>query len=247
MNDWRARIGMIYPFISGIRPCCVDEFRTAAPEGVGFIDAKLVFPPQAEPGVNMAEDAFPIMLKNLEQPAKEMALAKVQAIIQMGGALAMYRGWGADREIITQIETVAGVPTTTLGIAEVEALQRLDIHKVIVVTPYEKRVNDAVEEYLRGGGVEVVLLKRLGLVREVFEASPYGIYRPVKETFLTAPPADGLIILCGAIRTFEIIQPLEYDIGKPVVTAVQAGLWKVLNMVNVGEPIRGYGKLLESF
>jgi len=245
MYDWRARIGVIYPFIKSIRPCCVDEFRVAAPEGVGFIDAKLIFPPEAEPGVRMAEEAFPTMLQHIEQPAKELALANVQVIIQLGGALDMFRGWGSDREIISRIEAVANVPAMTHGIAEVEALHRLDIKKVVVVTPYEDEVNVAVEQYLRGGGVEVVHLKRLGVVREVFEASPYGIYRPIKETFLQSPPADGLIILCGAIRTFEIIQPLEYDIGKPVITAVQAGLWKVLDMVSVKEPIRGYGKLLE--
>ena len=117
----------------------------------------------------------------------------------------------------------------------------------MVVTPYADGVNAALLDYFAGAGLEVVTLKRIGAVRDVYAMSPYGLFRPIKETFLKSPPADGVIMMCGAIRTFEIIQALEDDIGKPVITAVQAGLWKSLCMVNVKTPIKGYGRLLQTF
>ncbi len=126
-------------------------------------------------------------------------------------------------------------------------MQHLDIHKVVVCTPYAESVNKMLLHYFSGAGLEVVTLNRIGGVREINAISPYGIYRPIKETFVKAPKADGVIMMCGAIRTFEIIQALEEDLGKPVVTANQAALWKALNMVKVKQPIRGYGRLLESF
>lgn len=242
MYGWRARIGCIHPSANS---GWYEKFRKVTPEGVELVEARLFFPSGLEPGTRDTEEAFPFMLEQIEKAAKEVASAAVQCIIQMGGALSMFRGWGADREIITRIEKATGIAATTHGIAETEALHKLDMHKVVVFTPYQESVNVAVQQYICGSGVEVVLLKRLGGVREVAEASPYGIYRAIKDTFLQAPPADGMIILCGALSTFEIIQALEYDTGKPVVTADQAALWKVLNMVSVREPIKGYGRLLE--
>lgn len=244
MYGWRARIGCIRPSFGTSGP---EELRKAAPEGVQFANANLLFPLGVEPGTRDVEEAFPAMLKEIERASKEVASAGVQAIIQLGGALSMFRGWGGDREIITRIEEATGIPATTHGIAEVEALHGLGLHKVVVFTPYQESVNIAVKEYIQGSGMEVVLLHRLGGVREVVESSPYGIYRAIKDTFLHAPPADGMIIMCGAVRTFEIIQPMEYDTGKPVVTAVQAALWKMLSMVRVRGPIKGYGRLLEMF
>jgi maleate isomerase len=244
---WRARIGQIYPSLHGISRGGFDETRRVVPDGVEFVDSKLVYPPQYEPGVRDDTEAFPVMLGMLEAAAKQVALQKPDIVMQMGGAISIFRGWGGDRDIVEILEKAAGVPATTHGRAEVEAMKRMDIHKVVVCTPYAESVNKMLLHYFTGAGLEVVTLNRLGTVRDINAISPYGIYRPIKETFLKAPKADGVIMMCGAIRTFEIIQALEDDIGKPVITAVQAGLWKGLSMVNVRTPIKGYGKLLESF
>jgi maleate isomerase len=243
---WRARIGMLMPSLHGI-PSNLDEIRRVAPDGIEFVEAKLIFPPQFEPGVKGDTEAFSIMLESIEKAAKEVALQKPDFILQTGGAMSIFRGWGGDKDIAERIEKATGIKGLSYGIAEVDAIKRMDIHKLVVVTPYAEDVNNAVIHYFTGAGLEVVALNRIGSVREINAISPYGIYRPIKETFLKAGPADGVIMMCGAIRTFEIIQALEYDLGKPVITAVQAGLWKMLSMVNVKEPIKGYGKLLESF
>ena len=241
MYGWRARIGIIHP---GVSSTDLEEFHRAAPEGVQFVFASLLLPDKFE---LVTEEVLYPQMEQIELAAKQVAQANVQLIMQHCGALHMLRGWGSDQEIVTMIEKATGIPAVTMGVAEVEALHKLDIRKVVVFTPYEESINAGVEKYIRDAGIEVVLVKRIGGAREVIEASPYGIYRPIKGAFLQAPPADGMIILGGALRTFEIIQALEYDTGKLVVTANQASLWKALNMVNVREPIRGYGKLLEVF
>lgn len=243
---WRARIGQIFPSLRGISPCSLDEQRRVVPEGVEFVEAKLIFPPELETGRDEIK-AFPVMLGCIEQAAKEVALQKPDIIMQMGGSISIFRGWGGDRDIAERIQAATGIQAVTHGMAEVEALKRMDVRKVVVVTPYVDAVNKAVIDYFGGAGIEVASLVCIGKPREVYGISPYGLYRPMKEAFLKAPAADGLIMMGGAIRTFEIIQALEDDIRKPVITAVQAGLWKGLSMVGVNTPIKGYGKLLESF
>ena len=45
-------------------------------------------------------------------------------------------------------------------------------------------------------------------------------------------------------QTYDLIEKLEYDLGKPVVTSNQASLWHTFRIANVREPIQGYGRLL---
>jgi maleate cis-trans isomerase len=46
------------------------------------------------------------------------------------------------------------------------------------------------------------------------------------------------------MQTFPIIDPLERQIGCPVVTSNQALLWASLRALGVTDPIHGLGKLL---
>ena len=62
-----------------------------------------------------------------------------------------------------------------------------------------------------------------------------------------APDAEGILISCGNLRTFEVIEPLETDTGLPVITSNQAGLWQALRLVGVKDRLLGLGRLLREF
>ena len=78
---------------------------------------------------------------------------------------------------------------------------------------------------------------------EIGLISPLEVYRFAKESF--SEEADGLFISCTNLRTFEVIELLEKEIGKPVVTANQATFWRSLKLAKVNEKIKGYGRLME--
>ena len=59
--------------------------------------------------------------------------------------------------------------------------------------------------------------------------------------------ADALFISCGALRTIDVIDQLEQDLGKPVICSNQAMMWDVLRKAGVTDPISGYGRLLREF
>jgi maleate cis-trans isomerase len=64
---------------------------------------------------------------------------------------------------------------------------------------------------------------------------PDATYSLAKEVARNAPDADGILISCGNLRSFEAIEPLEKDTGLPVVTSNQAGLWQALRMAGINE------------
>jgi maleate isomerase len=61
------------------------------------------------------------------------------------------------------------------------------------------------------------------------------------------PNADGILISCGNLRTFEAIEPLEKDFGLPVVTSNQAGLWQALRMAGIEDKLPNLGRLLREY
>ena len=57
------------------------------------------------------------------------------------------------------------------------------------------------------------------------------------------PEADAVMLACGNWSTFAVIDRLERDLGKPVLTTNQVSLWHALKIIG-GEPLDGLGVLL---
>ena len=57
--------------------------------------------------------------------------------------------------------------------------------------------------------------------------------------------ADGVLIAGTGLRCVGIIDALEQDLARPVITANQASLWRCLRLSGVGAIVTGYGGLLE--
>ena len=70
---------------------------------------------------------------------------------------------------------------------------------------------------------------------------PEQMYRLVKEIF--SEEADTIFISCMGIRVIDIIEPLEMDLKRPVITSIQATIWAALRKINVEVKIEGLGKL----
>lgn len=69
------------------------------------------------------------------------------------------------------------------------------------------------------------------------------VYRLALQTVLKE--ADGLFISCTNFQAIEIIESLEEEKGKPMVTSNQASAWSCLKGIRCPEKINGFGKLFE--
>jgi maleate cis-trans isomerase len=57
---------------------------------------------------------------------------------------------------------------------------------------------------------------------------------------------DAIFISCTNFRSIEIIDRLETETSKPVITSNQATLWHALRKLGLKDSVKGYGRLLES-
>jgi maleate isomerase len=56
--------------------------------------------------------------------------------------------------------------------------------------------------------------------------------------------ADALVMSCGALRTLDLIEPLEGAIRAPVVSSTPHGLWHCARMLGVDARIEGFGMVM---
>jgi maleate isomerase len=135
----------------------------------------------------------------------------------------------------------AGAPdaVTTSG-ALSEVLTTLGLRRISVVTPYDADLTARLHDFLAELEVETVASEHLGLGAGIWKVS----YRTVVERLLLAdrPDAEALFVSCTNLPTYDIIEPIEQALGKPVLTANQLTMWACLRRMNL--PVVGPGRWL---
>jgi len=233
MYGWRGRLGLILPNVNTVME---PEFNSVLPEGVTCYVSRVILRGKFNLStlVEMAE--------GIERAAEE--LKPVVDVIGYGctsGSFAKARGW--NQELIERIKKTSGHSATTTATSLIEALKTLKIEKLALATPYTQEVNERQKEFLENEGFNVVNMKGLDVREHGGQAIyyPSDSFRLAKE--VVTPNSDAILISCTNFRTFEIIEPLENDLGIPVVTSNQATLWALLRMLNIQNAINGLGRL----
>ncbi|MBF6211928.1 Asp/Glu/hydantoin racemase [Nocardia puris] len=128
---------------------------------------------------------------------------------------------------------------TTSG-ALVEAIGHLGIGKISVITPYDEILTNKLHDFLHEAGCEVVRSDHLGLGGGIWKVN----YRTIAERIVGAdhPDAEAIFVSCTNLPTYDVIEPLERALGKPVLTANQLTMWACLGRMKL--PMMGPGKWL---
>lgn len=139
------------------------------------------------------------------------------------------RGMDGERSIVEAMH-VAGAPValTTSG-ALLQALAHLGVTRVAVATPYDDELTVRLGEFLHEAGVSLVGGAHLGLSQGICRV-PYEITADLVRRADSAE-AEAVVVSCTNLPTYDLIAPLEAELGKPVVTANQATVWASLRVL----------------
>jgi len=158
---------------------------------------------------------------DLEDAADRLRILHPAAIAYVDTSITFVRGPGGDVDINERIARFAGCPATCTGTAVLDALVSLDMTRIAAVTPYPVEVNDWIPLFLA--------------TREIAVESAIRA--------VDSPTVDGFFISCTAVRTVDFIDHLEQTFGKPVVTSIQATVWRVLQLAGLDPTRKGAGAL----
>ena len=149
------------------------------------------------------------------------------------------------RETMTRQAHCTGV---LVADAVTEALGALNVARVAVVGPRTELVTRKEVQFLVDSGFEVVSSRCLGLGateeerRYIGRVPPHTLMRLVKSA--DCPEAQAIFVSCTQLPTLTMIDSLERELGKPVITSNQATFWRCLGAIGCDLPIQGYGALL---
>ena len=238
MYGWRAKIGRISPSPETVG---AEEWRRSMPDGVCLVETRTLVHDVTVEGLAEA-------VTQVERAALELASAEVDVILQAGTAIAFFRGLGHDAELSRRIAAATGIRATTSLTAVVEALRALGIRRPAIATSYIADIDARLKDVLEKSGFEVAAINGMGIKKSIDmgKVKPEETYRLAKDVARSAPGADGILVSCGNLRSFEAIEPLETDTGLPVVTSNQAGLWQALRLAGVNEHLPNLGQLLRN-
>lgn len=138
----------------------------------------------------------------------------------------------AGERALVQTMRAAGAPAavTTSG-ALAEALHLLGVRRLAIATPYIQPVTDRLVSYLGECGVETASSVGLGLLSHIWRVSYSEVVEIVRS--VDRRDAEALFISCTNLPTYDIIEPLERALGKPVITANQVTMWSALRAMGV--------------
>ena len=196
--------------------------------------------------ISMSEDALAQFdPASLLEAAKLLNDARMN-VIAWNGTSSSWLGFEADRRLCATIEEVTGVPATTSVLALNEVLERTEVSRLGLVTPYLNDIQAAIVTNYRQAGHEVVAERHLN-DRGNFSFSEYDeatLANMVREVAKSRP--DAITILCTNLRGAGIVAELERELGIPIYDSVSVTVWKTLQMANIDPArVQGWGSLFE--
>ncbi len=187
-------------------------------------------------------------IERLEQGAAELVDNRANVVILGGSPLFTQLGHGSDRATRERLSARFGVPIVPGITCETEALRQLGIRRVAVATPYPKELDDLLVRFLEADGfvVEAIRGARVLHNADIGAMSPATVLNLCRDTFAAAPAADGLFIACARWPTLDVVPALERELGRPVVSSVQANIWYALTVLGAHERLRASSRLFDS-
>ena len=238
MIGWRARLGFLVP--PG-NPTVETEMIELAPNGVSLHFQRMV-----ARGVGGSLDGQrernQMMIDNLESSIELLAMVQPDVIVLAHTATSYHLGREREAALLARLSEASGVPIVTAFGAVLRALQRLEVKRLALGAPYSAEVTLQGKAHLEAHGFEIVNFANLQGVTNIYDETAeraYGLARSIDTEM-----AEAVFLTGTGMPTLPVVELLEQDLKKPVISSASAMMWHALRLAGVRQPIPGYGRLL---
>lgn len=135
-----------------------------------------------------------------------------------------------ENHLVDSMEAAGAAKALTTSGALLAAIQHLGARRVSIATPYDEPMTLLLDEYLQQAGIEVAGKACLGLHEKIWDVGYATTTRLIRKA--DRPDAEAIVVSCTNLPTYDLIAPMERQLGKPIVTANQATMWGALRALN---------------
>ena len=238
MIGWRARLGFLVP--PG-NPTVETEMIAMAPHGVSLHFHRMVA--HGTPGSLVGQsERNRSMVDNIDNGIDLLAMVKPDVIVIAHTATSYHLGRRGEAELLDRLQREPGRRVVTAFGSVVRALERLAIRKLALGTPYSAEVTLQGKAHLEAHGLEIVKFANLSGIENIYDTTAEHAYA-LARTVDTAD-AEAVFLSGTGMPTVSVLEALEQDLDKPVISSASAMMWHALRLAGVGQAIAGYGRLL---
>ena len=238
-SNYRGVVGDIKPRATD--SSLVDMIRLL-PEGIGVIPVYLNL---KEGTREEYSNAFGVYEKLIAYLAEQ----KCNVISVEGAPPFMILGPAGEAKMVDGWKEKYKTDMFTSSQNQVNAMRALKVKKILGITSGSggPDLNKTYAKYFEDNGIGVVAMEGMGLeFKSIPEVPQATITAFIRKKFAEHKGADAVYILGSSLEALPLIAPLERELKVPVVQAIAARIWEIQKRLKVHEPIKGYGRLLET-
>jgi len=248
-DGWgQTRIGVLTPH-ADVGP--ESEFRALAPEGISIHSARVLFGAYKAGGTmdpTIADDPVRGFAEppRVDDAAELLAAAPLHAIVYGFTSSSYVRGAADDAALKARVEKrTRGIPVIIPCAAAVMALTVLAAKRLALVSPpwFSPEMDKQGAKYFQSQGFDVVHHGPAGLPSDQQAIQPNQLY----EWVATHVPKNAEAVFIGGngFRAVGIIEALEQNLARPVLTANQVAFWQALRLSGARAPVLNYGQIFQ--
>ena len=238
MIGWRARLGFLVP---PANPTVETEMIALAPRGVSLHFHRMVAR-GAGGQLSGQDERTRMMVDHIDSSAELLAMVGPDVIVVAHTATSYYLGRQREAELLDRSQKSTGSRVITAFGSVVRALERLNVRRIALATPYSPETTLQGKAHLEAYGFEVVNFANLQGVTNIYDETAERAYRLAR--LVDRDDAEAVFLSGTGMPTLPVLEMLEHDLGKPVISSASAMMWQALRLAGVGQPIQGYGRLL---
>jgi len=241
-----ARASTYRGIVGDIKPRATDsslvDMIKLLPDGIGVIPVYL----------NLTEGSrreYGSSYATYEKHIAYLASQKCNVIAIEGAPPFMLLGPAREAEMIEEWKRKYNTDMFTSSQNQVNAFRALKAKRILGITSGSggPEMDKVYAKYFEDNGFDVVAMKGMGVeFKSIPEVPAATIAAFIKQAFAEHAGADAVYILGSSLEALPLIAPLEGELGVPVVQAIAARIWEIQKRLHVHEPIKGYGRLLET-
>jgi maleate cis-trans isomerase len=179
-------------------------------------------------------------------------------IVSRIGELARAKKWhaviviGAPTEVmnpglLADLKSTLKIPVTTALGASVAALRKYSAKRLLLLTPFETRLNQMIEAYLTDAGFSVVAPRSFGNIGEAGRLQHEEVFQLTQHALSEVGAVDAIYFQGAVLDPLKVLEKIESDLKTTAIASNPAMLWNILSQLGRRAAIANYGRLLREW